>query len=76
MANALDQLYEIQPKSWLSFCLGNFSVSLVMFPSIHPSNNQFLFDHLRSSDLQNSVATQCVQLHGGWGYMWEYPIAK
>ncbi|KAM6349144.1 long-chain specific acyl-CoA dehydrogenase, mitochondrial isoform 2-T2 [Alca torda] len=29
-----------------------------------------------SSDLQNSIATQCVQLHGGWGYMWEYPIAK
>ncbi|XP_044287915.1 long-chain specific acyl-CoA dehydrogenase, mitochondrial [Varanus komodoensis] len=29
-----------------------------------------------ASDLQNSVATQCVQLHGGWGYMWEYPIAK
>uniref|UniRef100_A0A8C4TTT8 Acyl-CoA dehydrogenase long chain n=1 Tax=Falco tinnunculus TaxID=100819 RepID=A0A8C4TTT8_FALTI len=28
------------------------------------------------SDLQNSIATQCVQLHGGWGYMWEYPIAK
>ncbi|XP_057685416.1 long-chain specific acyl-CoA dehydrogenase, mitochondrial [Corythoichthys intestinalis] len=29
-----------------------------------------------SSDLQNKVATQCLQLHGGWGYMWEYPIAK
>lgn len=29
-----------------------------------------------ASDLQNKVATQCVQLHGGWGYMWEYPIAK
>ncbi|XP_028663926.2 long-chain specific acyl-CoA dehydrogenase, mitochondrial [Erpetoichthys calabaricus] len=29
-----------------------------------------------ASDLQNRVATQCVQLHGGWGYMWEYPIAK
>uniref|UniRef100_A0A670IDI5 Long-chain specific acyl-CoA dehydrogenase, mitochondrial n=1 Tax=Podarcis muralis TaxID=64176 RepID=A0A670IDI5_PODMU len=29
-----------------------------------------------ASDLQNNVATQCVQLHGGWGYMWEYPIAK
>ncbi|XP_015277007.1 PREDICTED: long-chain specific acyl-CoA dehydrogenase, mitochondrial [Gekko japonicus] len=29
-----------------------------------------------ASELQNSVATQCVQLHGGWGYMWEYPIAK
>ncbi|KAG8432627.1 hypothetical protein GDO86_017031 [Hymenochirus boettgeri] len=29
-----------------------------------------------ASDLQNAVATQCLQLHGGWGYMWEYPIAK
>lgn len=29
-----------------------------------------------ASDLQNNVAYQCVQLHGGWGYMWEYPIAK
>ncbi|XP_041822311.1 long-chain specific acyl-CoA dehydrogenase, mitochondrial isoform X2 [Chelmon rostratus] len=31
---------------------------------------------LWASDLQNRVATQCLQLHGGWGYMWEYPIAK
>ncbi|KAM9836227.1 long-chain specific acyl-CoA dehydrogenase, mitochondrial [Aulostomus maculatus] len=29
-----------------------------------------------ASDLQNKVASQCLQLHGGWGYMWEYPIAK
>ncbi|XP_078536702.1 long-chain specific acyl-CoA dehydrogenase, mitochondrial [Lissotriton helveticus] len=29
-----------------------------------------------ASDLQNTIATQGVQLHGGWGYMWEYPIAK
>ncbi|KAL1256215.1 hypothetical protein QQF64_011760, partial [Cirrhinus molitorella] len=28
-----------------------------------------------ATDLQNRVATQCLQLHGGWGYMWEYPIA-
>ncbi|OWF45335.1 long-chain specific acyl-CoA dehydrogenase, mitochondrial-like [Mizuhopecten yessoensis] len=28
------------------------------------------------SDLQNSVATRCVQMHGGWGFMWEYPIAR
>ena len=26
--------------------------------------------------LQNKVANQCLQLHGGWGYMWEYPIAR
>ncbi|KAL2099823.1 hypothetical protein ACEWY4_004217 [Coilia grayii] len=29
-----------------------------------------------ASELQGKVATQCLQLHGGWGYMWEYPIAK
>ncbi|RVE75232.1 hypothetical protein OJAV_G00014750 [Oryzias javanicus] len=29
-----------------------------------------------ASELQNKVASQCLQLHGGWGYMWEYPIAK
>ncbi|NWI15151.1 ACADL protein, partial [Crypturellus soui] len=29
-----------------------------------------------ASDLESSVANQCVQMHGGWGYMWEYPIAK
>uniref|UniRef100_A0A673C1T3 Long-chain specific acyl-CoA dehydrogenase, mitochondrial n=1 Tax=Sphaeramia orbicularis TaxID=375764 RepID=A0A673C1T3_9TELE len=29
-----------------------------------------------ASETQLKVATQCLQLHGGWGYMWEYPIAK
>ena len=26
--------------------------------------------------MQNRVADRCVQMHGGWGYMWEYPICK
>ena len=26
--------------------------------------------------MQNKVANQCVQLHGGYGYMLEYPIAR
>jgi acyl-CoA dehydrogenase len=28
------------------------------------------------SDLQNKVIDECVQLHGGYGYMWEYPVAR
>jgi len=28
------------------------------------------------TDLQNKGATECVQLHGGWGYMTEYPVAR
>ncbi|PJF23455.1 MAG: acyl-CoA dehydrogenase, partial [Phototrophicales bacterium] len=28
------------------------------------------------TDLQNRVVDQCLQLHGGYGYMLEYPIAQ
>lgn len=28
------------------------------------------------TDLQNRVVDQCLQLHGGYGYMEEYPIAR
>lgn len=28
------------------------------------------------TDLQFKVADECLQLHGGAGYMWEYPVAK
>ena len=29
-----------------------------------------------STELQKRVADACVQLHGGYGYMEEYPIAR
>jgi alkylation response protein AidB-like acyl-CoA dehydrogenase len=29
-----------------------------------------------TTDLQNTVADACLQLHGGYGYMSEYPISK
>jgi acyl-CoA dehydrogenase len=28
------------------------------------------------TDRQGKVVDACVQLHGGYGYMWEYPIAR
>ena len=28
------------------------------------------------SELQGKVVDACVQLHGGYGFMWEYPIAR
>jgi acyl-CoA dehydrogenase len=28
------------------------------------------------SDLQCKIIDECLQLHGGYGYMWEYPIAR
>jgi alkylation response protein AidB-like acyl-CoA dehydrogenase len=29
-----------------------------------------------TTELQKKVVDQCLQLHGGYGYMTEYPIAK
>jgi len=29
-----------------------------------------------ATDLENKVAAECLQLHGGWGFMWETEIAK
>ncbi len=29
-----------------------------------------------TTELQNRVADRCVQLHGGYGYMREYPVAR
>jgi acyl-CoA dehydrogenase len=29
-----------------------------------------------TTDLQCEVIDECLQLHGGYGYMWEYPIAR
>ncbi|MGB1907979.1 MAG: acyl-CoA dehydrogenase family protein, partial [Spongiibacter sp.] len=31
---------------------------------------------LMSTDLQCRLIDECLQLHGGYGYMWEYPVAR
>lgn len=31
---------------------------------------------LLTTDLQCKVADECLQLFGGWGYMWEYPVCR
>ena len=29
-----------------------------------------------TANLHCKAADECLQLFGGWGYMWEYPIAR
>lgn len=29
-----------------------------------------------TSDLEGKIIDECLQLHGGYGYMWEYPISR
>ena len=31
---------------------------------------------MMTTELQGEVMDECLQLFGGWGYMWEYPIAR
>ena len=31
---------------------------------------------LWASDMENRIIDECLQLHGGYGYMWEFPIAQ
>ena len=31
---------------------------------------------MTATQLQGRVMDECLQLFGGWGYMWEYPIAR
>jgi acyl-CoA dehydrogenase len=31
---------------------------------------------LAATEMQFRVLDRCVQLHGGYGYMWEYPITR
>jgi len=31
---------------------------------------------LITTELQGKVIDECLQLHGGYGFMWEYPVAK
>ncbi len=31
---------------------------------------------LLSTEVQCKVLDECLQLHGGYGYMWEYPVAR
>src|SRR5690606_16335812 len=31
---------------------------------------------LLSTEIQCNVIDECLQLHGGYGYMWEYPVAR
>ncbi len=31
---------------------------------------------LLATELQGRVVDECLQLHGGYGYMWEYPVAR
>lgn len=49
---------------------------LVLFQQKRLTNSMASMLKYWCTDLQSKVADQCVQLHGGYGFMWEYPVCR
>ncbi|HMP55006.1 MAG TPA: acyl-CoA dehydrogenase family protein [Novosphingobium sp.] len=49
-------------------------IELFMADKLDPVDAAML--KMVTTDLHCEVADKCLQLFGGWGYMWEYPIAR
>ena len=52
------------------------SYKLFIFDNRQLDNAQASMAKYYASDLENKVAAECLQLHGGWGFMMETPIAR
>src|SRR4029079_4772935 len=49
-------------------------LELLLRKSLSPENAAM--DKYWTNDRECKVLAECVQLHGGYGYMWEFPIAR
>ncbi len=56
-------------RTFIDMCIEQHSVKQL-------SNESASMAKYWATDLENKVAAECVQMHGGWGYMWETPIAR
>jgi alkylation response protein AidB-like acyl-CoA dehydrogenase len=56
-------------RTFLNHCLGEFNAGRLSVADAARAK-------WWTTELQNKVADRCVQLHGGYGYMLEYPVAK
>jgi long-chain-acyl-CoA dehydrogenase len=59
------------------FKLAELATEVQVAPVFVDKCIQLLIDkQLDITGLECKVMDQCVQLHGGYGYMWEFPIAR
>jgi len=56
-------------RTFLNHCVGEFNAGRLSVTDAAKAK-------WWTTELQNKVADRCVQLHGGYGYMLEYPVAK
>ena len=72
--NTRFRLAELQTEVQIARVFVDKCISLVMDRKLDASTASMA--KYWCSDLQCKVIDECLQLHGGYGYMWEYPIAR
>ena len=63
-------------KTSISVCRSFIDECIDLHDQKMLSNEQASMAKYWATDLENKVAYDCLQLHGGWGFMWETPIAR
>jgi acyl-CoA dehydrogenase len=72
--NTQFKLADLKAEAAAAKCLVNYCIELLFKGEL--TTTQASMAKLLATELQGKVIDQCLQFHGGYGYMEEYPIAR
>jgi acyl-CoA dehydrogenase len=72
--NTQFKLAELKTKAAVARVFTDKCISLFMEGKLDPVDAAMA--KMFTSELHCETVDECLQLFGGWGYMWEYPIAR
>jgi alkylation response protein AidB-like acyl-CoA dehydrogenase len=72
--NTQFKLAELQTEATVARVFTDKCVDLFMQGKLDPV--EAAMSKMFTANLHCKTADECLQLFGGWGYMWEYPIAR
>lgn len=67
-------LADLKARSVMARVFTDRCIELFMAGQLDPVDAAML--KMTTTELHCEAADKCLQLFGGWGYMWEYPIAR
>ena len=67
-------LADLKARSVMARVFTDRCIELFMAGELDPVDAAML--KMTTAELHCEAADKCLQLFGGWGYMWEYPIAR
>ncbi len=72
--NTQFKLAELQTEATIARVFTDKCIDLFMKGELDPV--EAAMAKMYTANLHCKTADECLQLFGGWGYMWEYPIAR